>query len=84
MISSAGGVRFRNVKGEFLAANLDWSQTPSSEQMFTAEQQGEFQAFRSQSGEYLSLKDDGSLEMVTVIDTILEDAQLFQGNKGKR
>ena len=64
-----GGVRFRNVKGEYLSENMDWSKTATNEQIFTAVKQEQFQAFRGLNGEYLSLKDDGSLEMVTVPST---------------
>ena len=60
------GVRLRNNKGEYLTEDLSWSKNPTKEQIFTAVKQGEFQAFKSVKGEYLSLKDDGSLEMATI------------------
>ena len=61
-----GDVRLRNNKGEYLGENLSWSKNVTKEQIFTAVKQGEFQAFKSLKEQYLSLKDDGSLEMATV------------------
>ena len=66
---AAGGVSFRNMKGEFLSENLDWS-TTASKKLFRVEKHGGFQAFRSLRGEYLSLKDDGSLEILPEGETI--------------
>ena len=63
---TTGGVRLRNMKGEFLSENLDWNKIATTEQIFTVEKQGQFQAFRSPAGKYLSLKDDGSLELKRV------------------
>ena len=53
------GVRLRNMKGEFLSENLDWSETPSPEQIFTVVKNGESQAFRTLGGKYLMFKDPG-------------------------
>ena len=64
-VTALTGVRFRNMNGEYLSENLDWDKTATNEQIFTAVKQGEFQTFKSLKGEYLSLKGDGSLEMVT-------------------
>ena len=66
MATSDGGVRFRNNRGEYLTAELSWSKNASKEQIFTAVKHEGFQAFKSVKGEYLSFKDDGSLEMATV------------------
>ena len=60
------GVRLRNVRGEYLTDILGWNKTSSSQQIFSVEKYGEFQAFRSHKGEYLSIKRDGSLELITV------------------
>ena len=81
--TGGGGVRFRNNKGEYLTENLSWSKTASSEQIFQSVKHGEFQAFKNLQGEYLSLKDDGSLEMSVQTIPSLSDAQLFQDSKGK-
>ena len=68
-VTGGGGVRFRNVKGEYLSEDLDWNNVATTEQIFTAVKQGEFQAFKSPRGDYLSLNHDGSLEMVAVATT---------------
>ena len=70
-----GVVRFRNMKGEFLSENLDWSNV-TKEQLCRVERHGKFQAFRTLAGEYLSLKDDGSL-MVLPEEEIIEKGKLL-------
>ena len=81
IVELVGGVGFRNADGKYLAANTDWGEKSSSlEQVFTAESHGDYQAFKSHIGEYLSIKDDGSLEML--MTSIVDDAQLFMRQRG--
>ena len=73
----------RNVEGRFLTDSLSWAELSlTMEQVFTPELHGEYQAFRSQTGFYIGLTDDGSLEMSS--SSTVNDAQLFKGLRGEQ
>ena len=80
-----GTVGFRNADGKYLAANMDWTDKSSSslEHVFSPEIEGELQAFRSsESWEYLTIRDDGTLQMMPT-SGVVSEAQKFQGLRGE-
>ena len=80
-------VGFINSAGYYLSAisdQVDWFvKTPASEERFSPEIHGEWQAFKSYDGQYLNINDDGFLDIIST-DTV-KDSQLFavQGFSGE-
>lgn len=84
IVPGTDGVRFRSIDGNYLAANMDWTDKSSGSQelVFRPEVRGEEQAFRSVAWEYLTIRDDGSLGMTAPAGD-LREKQLFLGLRGE-
>ena len=84
IVPGTDGVGFRNVDGNYLAANMDWTAKSSGNQevVFSPEIRGEEQAWRSVALEFLTIRDDGSLGMTAPAGELTQN-QLFLGLRGE-
>ena len=75
-----------NAAGYYLSAYMDdlgwYMKSPQQEEIFAVETHGEFVAYRSHDGKYLSVNTDGFLELLTVENEVA-DPQLFAQQNGE-